>query len=102
MFQVERLINLMSLLDNKLYKGYSIATYLLILNIVLAQQKNQQLTIKQLCSNPTKSALNVRQHVERLLKDGWIDISHDLEDKRRRMVIPTQQLIDLVLEAMKL
>jgi len=91
----------MSLLDKKLYKGYSIATYLLILHLVLAQQKNQQMTIEQLSSNSTKSALNVLQHLELLLKDDWIDISYDLEDKRRRVVISAQRLIDLVLEAQK-
>jgi DNA-binding MarR family transcriptional regulator len=93
---IEKLINLRSALDRSLYKGHALITYDLILEILQAHLAGKTLTIKELCAGSIRSTLNTRKHLNYLEKDGWIEFSNGIHDKRLRLVRANSKLIHLV------
>lgn len=90
------LIELRNTLNDNLYPGHTLITYDLILDIMQAHLRGGSLTIKELCANSIRSALNTRKHLNFLEKTGFITFSNGIHDKRLRLVAPTPKLIYLV------
>lgn len=93
---IQKLMQLRDVLDKNLYKGHALITYDLILEILQAHLKGKSLTIKELCAGSIRSTLNTRKHLNFLQKDGWIEFSNGIHDKRLRLVTATPKLIHLV------
>ena len=93
---INKLIELREILNTKLYSGHALITYDLILVVLKAHLEARKLTIKELCTGSIRSTLNTRKHINLLIGDGWIALSNDVNDKRHRLVNPTDKLIHLV------
>jgi len=93
---IQKLIEIRGALDADLYPGHSLITYDLILDVLQAHLRGKSLTIKELCAGSIRSALNTRKHLNCLQKDGWVDFSNGIHDKRLRLVKATPKLIYLV------
>ena len=93
---INKLIELREILNTKLYSGHALITYDLILVVLKAHLEARKLTIKELCTGSIRSTLNTRKHIDLLIGDGWIALSNDVNDKRHRLVNPTDKLIHLV------
>jgi hypothetical protein len=98
---IQNLIRLRETLAKKLYSGQSLITYDLILEIIQAHLEVRSLTIKELCAGTVRSALNTRKHLNLLHEDGWIILSNGTQDKRLRLISPSQKLIHLVDELLE-
>ncbi|AWW47564.1 hypothetical protein DPM17_02210 [Polynucleobacter paneuropaeus] len=93
---IQKLVELRSILDENLYKGHNLITYDLILDVLMAHLNGKALTIKELCAGSIRSTLNTRKHINLLIDHGWLSLSNGLHDKRHRLVNATDKLINLV------
>ena len=93
---IRKILGYRKILSLALYSGQTLATYDLILTILNAYLEEKPLTIKELCAGTSKSTLNTRKHINYLLDDGWIELSHGVKDKRLRLIKPTSKLINMV------
>jgi len=93
---IKKLMELRETLDHYLYPGHALITYDLILDILRAHLDGKSLTIKELCADSIRSALNTRKHLNLLQKGGWVEFSQSTLDKRLRLVSCTPKLIHLV------
>ena len=74
----------------------SMIAYELILLLAEAHYDVRELTIKQTFSSLPYSYTPVRQHYKRFLKDGWITLVPNANDKRVKHVKPSPSLIKLI------
>ena len=74
----------------------SLIAYDLILVLARASQKSEHLTIKQLFSSLPHSYTAVRQHYNRLVRDGWLAHTGDTKDGRIKYVHTTDKFNEVV------
>ena len=84
--------NVRELVGNKLPISNSLLP-LDILLVVLDKNHNEYLTVKQLFASVPYSHTGLRYHFRRLLEDGWLRLDVIKDDKRNRVVMPTQKLL---------
>lgn len=65
-----------------------------LLAIVFKEAKTNNLTVKRLFATLPHSDTGLRYHFRKLLHDGWIEIWVDPNDRRHKLVKPTQKLIE--------
>jgi len=74
----------------------SLIAYDLILLLSIHNYSNGRITVKQLFGSLPHSPTAIRSHYQRLLDDGWIELSPDPKDRRIRYVQPTKKFIDMM------
>jgi len=94
--RIQQFIELRNILNSNFYPGHALITYDLVLDILQAHIKGKSLTIKELCAVSIRSTLNTRKHLNFLQKDGWVEFSNGIHDKRLRLVTATPKLIHFV------
>ncbi len=66
-----------------------------ILLCVLDSHLNEKsLSVKELFASLPYSTMGIRNHFDRLVKDGWIELHNGSKDKRIKHVMPSKQLIE--------
>lgn len=95
---LRKIVSVKKYLDQSLYNGHSLVTYDLLLRILESNLKNKPTTIKEVCTQSTQSMLNTRKHLNHLIKHGWVVLEQDTQDKRQRLLKPTDKLKKLINE----
>ena len=95
---LRKIVSVKKYLDQSLYNGHSLVTYDLLLRILESNLKNKPTTIKEVCTQSTQSMLNTRKHLNHLIKHGWVELEQDTQDKRQRLLKPTDKLKKLINE----
>jgi DNA-binding MarR family transcriptional regulator len=96
--KIQSAITIKKHLDKVFYPGHSLVTYDLVLSVLDAWFNRKDLTIKEICTNTSRSVLNTRKHINYLLSYEWIELYNGEKDKRHRLIRPTQKLINLISE----
>lgn len=78
----------------------SLIPYCIILTVIRATSKGENLSIKSLFLELPYSAMGVRYHFNRLVDYGWIELSDSDFDKRLKMVYPSEKLNKRILSLM--
>ena len=95
---LKKIIKVKKYLDQSLYNGHSLVTYDLLLRILESNLKQRPTTIKEVCTQSTQSMLNTRKHLNHLIMDGWVELAQDTQDKRQRLLKPTDKLKKMINE----
>lgn len=93
---IQKIIECRKILERELYIGHTLITYDLILDILHAHLEGKSSSIKELCAVSIRSTLNTRKHINSLQRDGLVEFSNGVHDKRLRLVTATPKLIHLV------
>ena len=80
--------------DSQLHLCTTRIGYDLFILIGQSIQTETRLTLKEVCNSLRYSDRGIRIVVEQFVNGGWCDIVGHDQDKRFRLVVPTQQLID--------
>ena len=88
------LYNLRSILRDKL----RIKSSLIPVDIILAInnnfiESNSGTNVKNLINSLDHSSTGVRYYLNDLVEEGWIDLKHDLVDKRIKLLFPSDKTI---------
>lgn len=67
--------------------------YEIILISMLFHLNKKELSLKSLFTNSKSTEMGVRHHLNRLIKDEWLEISQSENDLRVKLIHPTTQLI---------
>jgi DNA-binding MarR family transcriptional regulator len=67
--------------------------YEIILIAMLFHLRNEELSLKSLFTNVKSTEMGARYHLNRLTKDGWLDLKQSENDLRVKFVYPTAKLI---------
>jgi len=65
-----------------------------LLQVCAAHEMNERISIKGLFSKLPFSDMGIRYHFERLVKDGWIELTPDRTDGRVKLAVPSEKLIE--------
>ena len=78
--------------ENLPIQGSTIA-YEIILIVMFFYANEEKLSLKILFANGNFTEMGARYHLNRLIKDGWLDIKQSDSDLRVKLVHPTTKLI---------
>lgn len=72
----------------------SLIPFDLLFKISMAHWAGTELTIKSLFADLPHSEMGMRYHYRRLLEKGWIQVFPSPSDKRSKVVVPTNKLLE--------
>ena len=93
---LSRLRESLSKMETALYRGNTLTTIILMLNLYESSRNSTKLTIKQLCASNVRSQQSYRAHLDQLVKDGWALIESGEVDKRHSVALPTEKLLQFM------
>lgn len=90
---VLRLIKVLNSAFDHLPIETSLIAYEVILIAMKFHVENEELPLKVIFSNKNFTEMGARYHLNRLIKNGWLDSERSQSDLRVRIIRPTKKLI---------
>ena len=91
---IEAFKQIRELTNEHLPVDHSFIPYDILLQVCAAHEMNERISIKGLFSKLPFSDMGIRYHFERLVKDGWIELTPDQTDGRVKLAVPSEKLIE--------
>ena len=66
----------------------------ILLCVLDSHLKEKSLSVKELFASLPYSTMGIRNHFDRLVQDGWLELHNGSKDKRIKHVMPSKQLIE--------
>ena len=71
---------------------HSFIPYDILLQVCASHAANERISVKGLFSKLPFSDMGIRYHFDRLVKDGWIELTPDQTDGRVKLAVPSERL----------
>ncbi len=73
---------------------HSFIPYDILLQVCASHAANERISVKGLFSKLPFSDMGIRYHFDRLVKDGWIELTPDQTDGRVKLAVPSERLLE--------